>query len=144
GRREFRNLADLPIRGMSVFADDNGTPVARRVRKATGPTRSAGLPNHHPKVRLMRQFALGRGVKRKLRGLRKASQCTPDGDGRRHVGGWLCRTKADRTRLTDMSPAVRRARLLAGLFCGVGVLALVPWLGWGPLAVFALVPGPLL
>jgi len=61
----------------------------------------------------------------------------------RYRGGWLCPTRADRVRLTDMSPAVRRARLLAGLFCGVGVLALVPWIGWGPLAVFALVPGPL-
>jgi diguanylate cyclase (GGDEF)-like protein len=42
-----------------------------------------------------------------------------------------------------MSPAVRRARLLAGLFCGVGVVALAPWLGWWPVAVFALVPAPL-
>ena len=41
-----------------------------------------------------------------------------------------------------MSPAVRRARLLAGLFCGVGVVALVPWLGWWPVIVFALVPAP--
>lgn len=62
----------------------------------------------------------------------------------RHRGGWLCPTKADRVRLIDMSPAVRRARLLAGLFGGLGVLALVPWLGWGPVAVFALVPGPLI
>ncbi len=61
----------------------------------------------------------------------------------RYRGGWLCPTSADRVRSTDMSPAVRRARLLAGLFCGVGVLALVPWIGGGPLAVFALVPGPL-
>jgi diguanylate cyclase (GGDEF)-like protein len=59
-------------------------------------------------------------------------------------GGWLCPTNADRVRLTDMSPAVRRARLLAALFAGLGIVAMVPWLGWKPLAVFALVPGPLL
>jgi diguanylate cyclase (GGDEF)-like protein len=58
-------------------------------------------------------------------------------------GGWLCRSKVDRVRLVDMSPAVRRARLLAGLFCGLGVVALVPWLGWWPVVVFALVPAPL-
>ena len=61
----------------------------------------------------------------------------------RYAGGWLCPTKADRVRLTDMSPAVRRARLLAGVFCGVGVVALVPWLGWWPVVVFAVVPAPL-
>lgn len=58
-------------------------------------------------------------------------------------GGWLCPTEADRRRLTDMSPAVRRARLLAGAACGAAVLILVPWLGWGPVAVFALAPVPL-
>jgi diguanylate cyclase (GGDEF)-like protein len=42
-----------------------------------------------------------------------------------------------------MSAAVRRARLLAGLFAGVGVVALVPWLGWWPVIVFAVVPAPL-
>jgi diguanylate cyclase (GGDEF)-like protein len=56
----------------------------------------------------------------------------------------LCPTKADMVRLTDMNPAVRRARLLAGLFCGLGVLLMVPWIGWWPLAVFGLAPGPLL
>jgi diguanylate cyclase (GGDEF)-like protein len=65
-------------------------------------------------------------------------------EGDRYDGGWLCPTEADRIRLTDMSPAVRRARLLAGLFCGVGVVALEPWLGWWPVVVFALVPAPLL
>src|SRR5947209_14724054 len=59
-------------------------------------------------------------------------------------GGWLCPTKADRVRLTDMSPAVRRARLLAGLFCGLGVLAMSLWIGWWPLVLFAVVPAPLL
>ncbi len=65
-------------------------------------------------------------------------------DALSYDGGWLCPTPADRVRLVEMSPAVRRARLLAGLFAGVGVFALVPWLGWVPVAVFALVPGPLL
>src|SRR5579859_3932624 len=61
----------------------------------------------------------------------------------RFRGGWLCPTKADRVRLTDMSPAVRRARILAGLFCGLGVLLLEPWIGLWPLALFAAVPIPL-
>jgi diguanylate cyclase (GGDEF)-like protein len=61
-----------------------------------------------------------------------------------YVGGWLCPTKADLVRLTEMSSTVRRARLLAGLFCGIGVLAMVPLLGWWPLAVFGLAPAPLL
>ena len=62
----------------------------------------------------------------------------------RYQGGWLCPAKSDRVRLTDMNPAVRRARLLAGLFCGLGVLAMAPWIGWWPLAIFALVPAPLI
>jgi diguanylate cyclase (GGDEF)-like protein len=43
-----------------------------------------------------------------------------------------------------MSPAVRRARLLVGVFCGLGLVAMLPWLGWKPIALFALVPVPLL
>lgn len=54
-------------------------------------------------------------------------------------GGWLCPTRADRVRLTDMSPAVRRSRLLSGLFCGIGVVVMAPWHPW-LLAPFALVP----
>jgi diguanylate cyclase (GGDEF)-like protein len=65
----------------------------------------------------------------------------PDAD---FVGGWLCPTKLDRVRLVDMNPLVRRARLLAGLFCGLGVLVMAPWIGWWPLAVFGLAPVPLL
>jgi len=65
----------------------------------------------------------------------------PEGE---YVGGWLCPTKVDLVRLVDMSPAVRRARLCAGAFCGIGVAAMVPWLGWWPLAVFGLAPVPLL
>lgn len=61
----------------------------------------------------------------------------------RFEGGWLCPAKPDRRRLTEMSPAVRRSRMLAGLFCGVGVVALGPWIGWWPLALFAAVPAPL-
>jgi diguanylate cyclase (GGDEF)-like protein len=65
----------------------------------------------------------------------------PEGE---YVGGWLCPTKVDLVRLVDMSPAVRRARIFAGAFCGIGVLVMVPWLGWWPLAVFGLAPVPLL
>jgi diguanylate cyclase (GGDEF)-like protein len=68
----------------------------------------------------------------------------PEADGGGHGGGWLCPTKADRVRLTDMSPAVRRARILAGVFCGLGVVAMIPWLGWHVLLVFAIAPVPLL
>jgi diguanylate cyclase (GGDEF)-like protein len=69
----------------------------------------------------------------------RAAKANPD----THNGGWLCPTKADRVRLTDMSPSIRRARLLAGLVCGVGLLAMVPWIGWTPLLGFAVVPAPL-
>ncbi len=72
---------------------------------------------------------------------RRGPRLVPDGD---YVGGWLCPTKADLVRLTDMNPAVRRARLLAGLACGLGVLVMAPWIGWWPLAVFGLAPLPLL
>jgi diguanylate cyclase (GGDEF)-like protein len=65
----------------------------------------------------------------------------PEGE---YVGGWLCPTKVDLVRLVDMSPAVRRARIFAGAFCGIGVLVMVPWLGWWPMAVFGLAPVPLL
>ncbi len=58
-------------------------------------------------------------------------------------GGWLCPTKPDRIRLTEMSPAVRRSRMLAGLFAGLGVVVMGPWIGWWPLALFAAVPAPL-
>lgn len=61
----------------------------------------------------------------------------------RYEGGWLCPRKADRVRLTEMSPAVRRSRLLAGSFAGIGVIVMGPWIGWWPLAVFAAVPAPL-
>jgi diguanylate cyclase (GGDEF)-like protein len=71
----------------------------------------------------------------------------PDGPAQqlddRYEGGWLCPTKPDRIRLTEMSPAVRRSRLLAGVFCGIGVIGMGPWIGWWPLAVFAAVPAPL-
>ena len=57
-----------------------------------------------------------------------------------YQGGWLCPTKAHRARLLDMSASVRRARLLAGLFCGVGVVVPAPWSGWLLVAVFAIAP----
>ncbi len=74
---------------------------------------------------------------------RQAASASARADDQEQHGGWLCPTKADRVRLTDMSPAVRRARILAGLFCGVGVISLIPWTGWAPLVIFALVPVPL-
>jgi diguanylate cyclase (GGDEF)-like protein len=89
-----------------------------------------------------------RATDRELRGPTRVGQrlgADPSlGDDEGYRGGWLCPAKADRVRLTDMSPAVRRARLLAGAFGGTGVLVLVPWIGWGPAVLFVLVPGPLL
>ena len=70
-----------------------------------------------------------------------AGRVAGDGDYR---GGWLCPTKADRTRLTDMNSAVRRTRRLAALFLGLGVVLSVPWLGATPLIAFAIGAGPLL
>ncbi len=60
------------------------------------------------------------------------------------TGGWLCPTRADRLRLVEMNQSVRRARILVGVMCGLGVAALSPWLGLLPLALFAVAPGPLL
>src|SRR2546423_11766031 len=62
----------------------------------------------------------------------------------RYEGGWLCPTESHRIRLTEMSPAVRRSRMLSGLFAGIGVVVMGPWIGWWPLALFAAVPAPLL
>ncbi len=59
------------------------------------------------------------------------------GQPEQHTPTWLCPTRADRVRLTDMSPAVRRARLTASLFCGLGVVLIVPWCGWAAVALFA-------
>jgi hypothetical protein len=91
----------------------------------------------------MKQLAQMRAVARRFCGASAALPSGPQAEADRYDRGWLCPTKADRVRLTDTSPAVRRALLLAGLFGGVGVLVMVPWIGWGPVAVFALVPGPL-
>ncbi|MGH2891047.1 MAG: diguanylate cyclase [Solirubrobacteraceae bacterium] len=60
-----------------------------------------------------------------------------------YVGGWLCPDKADLARLTDMSPAVRRARLFAGLFAGLGIVVMTPWVNWWLLVLFAVAAGPL-
>ncbi len=59
-------------------------------------------------------------------------------------GGWLCPTRADRLRLVEMNHSVRRARILVGLLCGIGVAAMTPWIPAWSLALFALAPGPLL
>ncbi len=53
------------------------------------------------------------------------------------MGGWLCPTELDRQRLMDVSPRVRRARLLGLGFVGAGLLALAPLLSWWLLPVFA-------
>jgi diguanylate cyclase (GGDEF)-like protein len=59
-------------------------------------------------------------------------------------GGWLCPTRADRLRLVEMNQSVRRARILVGLLCGIGVAAMTPWFPTWTLALFAMAPGPLL
>lgn len=97
------------------------TPLRARRRRASGRRRTADLARpERPRV---------------------SRRDVPENE---YVGGWLCPTKVDLVRLVDMSPAVRRARILAGAFCGIGVAAMVPWLGWWPLAVFGLAPVPLL
>lgn len=60
------------------------------------------------------------------------------------TGGWLCPTRADRRRLLEMNQSVRRARLIVGVLCGLGVVALAPWVPTWSLALFALAPAPLL
>ncbi len=58
-------------------------------------------------------------------------------------GGWLCPTRADRLRLVEMNQSVRRARILVGVLCGLGVAAMTAWVPAWSLAVFALAPAPL-
>ncbi|GAC1434475.1 MAG: hypothetical protein NVSMB51_01730 [Solirubrobacteraceae bacterium] len=57
---------------------------------------------------------------------------------------WLCPTDQDRARMLDMSPRVRRARSVTAASCGLGLVALVPYIGWTSLLLFAVVVGNLL
>lgn len=71
----------------------------------------------------------------------KRRGATPGDDQWR--GGWLCPTRADRLRLVEMNQSVRRARILVGILCGIGVVAMTPWIPAWSLSLFALAPGPL-
>ena len=110
------------------------------VTEETQPTPPASRRRASARRRGRRRDAAATGSGRAGR-TRVNRRDVPEGE---YVGGWLCPTKVDLVRLVDMSPAVRRARLFAGAFCGIGVLVMVPWIGWWPLAVFGLAPVPLL
>jgi diguanylate cyclase (GGDEF)-like protein len=51
---------------------------------------------------------------------------------------WLCPTDADRRRVLDMSPRVRRAREFGAAAIGLALVASAPFLGWHILAFFAI------
>jgi diguanylate cyclase (GGDEF)-like protein len=51
---------------------------------------------------------------------------------------WLCPTELDRRRAVDTSERVRKARTLAAVFAGVGILVMAPLLSWWLVALFAL------
>ena len=50
---------------------------------------------------------------------------------------WLCPTELDRARVLDNSARVRSARLAGAALIGLALFALVPYLGWWPLAFLA-------
>jgi diguanylate cyclase (GGDEF)-like protein len=49
---------------------------------------------------------------------------------------WLCPTPADRARVVEASPRIRKARIIAAGAIGVGVLVGAPWNGWWTLLLF--------
>lgn len=53
------------------------------------------------------------------------------------AGSWLCPTELDRQRAVDTNARVRRARLIASAFVGVGTVILAPILSWWLLVLFA-------
>jgi diguanylate cyclase (GGDEF)-like protein len=48
----------------------------------------------------------------------------------RHARSWLCPEPEDRERLIDMDARLGKARTLAMVVLGVGLLAAGPWVGW--------------
>lgn len=54
-----------------------------------------------------------------------------------HRPTWLCPDAASRERLLDMDERLRRPRAAALGLLGLGVVAAVPHLGWGPLVMLA-------
>lgn len=62
---------------------------------------------------------------------------TEHGDGAPGALGWLCPTKAHRARMLDMGPRVGRARTVAAVAVGVGMLATIGEVGWRAILLFA-------
>jgi diguanylate cyclase (GGDEF)-like protein len=52
------------------------------------------------------------------------------------IASWLCPTEEHRARALEAGDRVRKARALAGLTCGIAVLASAPFLSWWYLVVF--------
>ena len=50
--------------------------------------------------------------------------------GLEHARSWLCPEPEDRERLIDMDARLKKARTVAMVFLGVGLLAAGPWVGW--------------
>src|SRR6185312_2005557 len=93
--------------------------------------------------RVAQPYCLGRAESHHVKGAAVLGRGTVTGEDQ-WTGGWLCPTRADRLRLVEMNQSVRRARILVGAMCGIGVAAMSPWVPAWSLALFALAPGPLL
>ncbi len=60
------------------------------------------------------------------------------------ISSWLCPTEHDRARAREAGARVRTARTVAGVACGIALIAIVPFQGWwilGLLAVTAVTLG---
>jgi diguanylate cyclase (GGDEF)-like protein len=62
-----------------------------------------------------------------------------DGTSQPHDGTWLCPTAEDRVRLLDMERRLPPVRLLTFGSIGLAMLLALPWLGWWPIPLLAIV-----
>jgi diguanylate cyclase (GGDEF)-like protein len=60
------------------------------------------------------------------------------------ISSWLCPTESHRARALESNERVRTARTMAGATCGISLLAMAPFIGWGFLLLFAASAGVLL
>jgi diguanylate cyclase (GGDEF)-like protein len=52
------------------------------------------------------------------------------------ISAWLCPTEAHRARALEANARVRTARTMAGVTCGISLLAMAPFVGWWFLLLF--------
>jgi diguanylate cyclase (GGDEF)-like protein len=54
------------------------------------------------------------------------------------ISSWLCPTEHDRARAREAGARVRTARTVAGVACGIALIAIVPFQGWWILGLLAI------